>query len=75
MKNCWEKQDTDVSLIRYFVTEVLDIITSPYTPEFVSLFLPMVENEEITGSTRADGDAVLVIQFINHCNSHHATIA
>jgi negative elongation factor C/D len=42
------KGDTDVSLIRYFVTEVLETITQPYSPEFVSLFLPMVENEDIT---------------------------
>lgn len=49
IKQCCAKGDTDVSLIRYFVTEVLETITQPYSPEFVSLFLPMVENEDITG--------------------------
>ncbi|GBP08978.1 Negative elongation factor D [Eumeta japonica] len=52
IKQCWGKGDTDISLIRYFVTEVLETITHPYSPEFVLLFLPMVENEEITGTMR-----------------------
>ena len=37
-------------IIRYFVTEVLETIAPPYSQEFVSLFLPLVENEEITGT-------------------------
>lgn len=49
IKQACAKGDTDVSLIRYFVNEVLETITQPYSPEFVSLFLPMVENEDITG--------------------------
>ncbi len=49
IKKCWDNTDTDVSLIRYFVTEVLDTIAPPYSQEFVSLFLPLVENEEIVG--------------------------
>lgn len=49
IKQCCAKGDTDVSLIRYFVTEVLETITQPYSPEFVSLFLPLVESEDITG--------------------------
>ena len=65
MKNCWQKQDTDVSLIRYFVTEVLDIISPPYTQEFVALLLPLVENEEVTGNVRNDNESVLVNQFIS----------
>jgi len=32
--------------------------------EFVQLFLPMVENEEITGSMRGDGDHDPVSEFI-----------
>lgn len=38
-----------------FVQQVLETITHPYSPEFVQLFLPMVENEEITGSMRGEG--------------------
>ena len=39
-----------VHTFRYFVTEVLETIAPPYSQEFVSLFLPLVENEEITGT-------------------------
>lgn len=64
IKQCWGRGDTDISLIRYFVTEVLETITHPYSSEFVSLFLPMVENEEITGTMRGDGDNDPVSEFI-----------
>lgn len=64
VKQCCQKGDTDISLIRYFVTEVLETITHPYSPEFVQLFLPMVENEEITGTMRGDGDNDPVSEFI-----------
>lgn len=64
IKQCCLRGDTDVSLIRYFVTEVLETITHPYSPEFVQLFLPMVENEEITGSMRGEGDNDPVSEFI-----------
>ncbi|XP_015785499.1 negative elongation factor C/D [Tetranychus urticae] len=64
MKTCWQKQATDVSLIRYFVTEVLDVISPPYTPAFIQIFLPLVENEEITGNMRKEHESTLVSQFI-----------
>ncbi|KAG8259776.1 beta ketoadipyl CoA thiolase, th1 [Homalodisca vitripennis] len=64
IKQCWQRGDTDISLIRYFVTEVLEAIAPPYTPEFVQLFLPIVENEEITGTMRGDGDNDPVSEFI-----------
>jgi hypothetical protein len=46
------------------VLQVLEAIAPPYTPEFVQLFLPMVENEEITGTMRGDGENDLVSEFI-----------
>ena len=49
---------------RYFVREVLEIISPPYTIEFIQLFLPLVENEEITGTMRVSCDHDLVAQFI-----------
>lgn len=69
IKQCCSRGDTDTSLIRYFVTEVLDTITHPYSPEFVQLFLPLVENEEITGSMRAtrEGPDDPVSEFIGEC--------
>ena len=44
--------------------QVLEAIAPPYSSEFVQLFLPMVENEEITGTMRGDGDNDLVSEFI-----------
>lgn len=43
---------------------MLEAIAPPYTPEFVQLFLPIVENEEITGTMRGDGDNDPVSEFI-----------
>ncbi|XP_055298224.1 negative elongation factor D [Sitodiplosis mosellana] len=74
IKQCCQKGDTDTSLIRYFVTEVLETITHPYSPEFVQLFLPMVENEEIMGSMRGEGDNDPVSEFIVHCKAHYMTV-
>lgn len=79
VRSCWEKQDTDVSLIRYFVTEVLDVIAPPYTAEFVQLFLPLAESEEVTGGVRGEGqgcaggggEADAVSEFIMHCKSNY----
>lgn len=70
IKQCWQRGDTDISLIRYFVTEVLEAISPPYSTEFVQLFLPMVENEEITGTMKGDNDNDLVSEFIIHCKAH-----
>ncbi|CAH1779902.1 unnamed protein product [Owenia fusiformis] len=67
IKACWEKQDTDVSLIRHFVTEILDVIAPPYTQEFVQLLLPLIENEDITGSLRNDEGSDPVSEFLSDC--------
>lgn len=61
---CWDKQDTDISLIRHFVTEVLDVIAPPYTADFAQLFLPLIENKDITGSIRMDDGSDPVSEFI-----------
>eukprot|EP00088_Acartia_fossae_P013799 TRINITY_DN17301_c0_g1_i1.p1 TRINITY_DN17301_c0_g1~~TRINITY_DN17301_c0_g1_i1.p1 ORF type:complete len:589 (+),score=153.64 TRINITY_DN17301_c0_g1_i1:41-1807(+) len=71
MAECWRSTDTDISLIRYFVTEVLETIAPPYSTEFVALFLPLVENEDITGSMRIDSDSDPVSEFIVHCKANH----
>ncbi|XP_014242480.1 negative elongation factor D [Cimex lectularius] len=71
IKQCWHRGDTDISLIRYFVTEVLEAIAPPYTLEFVQLFLPIVENEEITGNMRSDSDSDPVSEFIVHCKTNY----
>ncbi|XP_063439712.1 negative elongation factor D-like [Mytilus trossulus] len=61
---CWDKQDTDISLIRHFVTEVLDVIAPPFTADFAQLFLPLIENKDITESIRMDDGSDPVSEFI-----------
>ena len=57
--------ETIIGNVRNSVSfQVLESIAPPYTPEFVQLFLPMVENEEITGTMSATGDCDLVSDFI-----------
>ncbi|XP_070575562.1 negative elongation factor D-like [Ptychodera flava] len=70
IKKCIDRQDTDISLIRHFVTEVLDMIASPYTSEFVQLFLPIIENEDITGTLRSEDGKDPVSDFIVHCKTN-----
>lgn len=74
IKNCYTKGDTDISLIRYFVREVLEIVAPPYTVEFVQLFLPLVENEDITGTMRINTDNDLVTEFIAHCKTNYYVV-
>ena len=70
IKNCWQKQDTDVSLIRYFVTELMDVISPPYTVEFMNLLLPIADNNEIfdTVNMRNEKERQLVTDFIGECS-------
>ncbi|KAH9371431.1 hypothetical protein HPB48_013115 [Haemaphysalis longicornis] len=91
VRACWERQDTDVSLIRYFVTEVLDVIAPPYTPDFVQLFLPLAESDEITGGLRAGaaggaagaeggvagggGEGDAVTEFVVHCKANYIVMS
>ncbi|MBN3298155.1 negative elongation factor C/D isoform X2 [Amia ocellicauda] len=70
IRKCLEKLNTDISLIRYFVTEVLDVIAPPYTSDFVQLFLPILENDSIAGTIRAEGESDPVAEFIAHCKSN-----
>uniref|UniRef100_A0A915MFS6 Uncharacterized protein n=1 Tax=Meloidogyne javanica TaxID=6303 RepID=A0A915MFS6_MELJA len=36
----------DVSLVRYFGIEVLELVEQPYSPQFISALLPIVTNRE-----------------------------
>ena len=66
ISKCWKNQETDASLIRHFVIEVLDMIGPPYTPEFVSLFLPLVDNENINSSLKPEEEKA-VKEFLTYC--------
>ena len=46
---------------------MLDVIAPPYTPEFVQLFLPLIENEDITGSLRINEEDDPISEFICKC--------
>ena len=46
------------------VLQVLDVISPPYTPEFVQLFLPLVESADITGTLRNEEENDPVSEFI-----------
>ncbi|XP_041112827.1 negative elongation factor C/D isoform X1 [Polyodon spathula] len=70
IRKCLEKLNTDISLIRYFVTEVLDVIAPPYTSDFVQLFLPILENDSIAGTIKTEGECDPVAEFIAHCKSN-----
>lgn len=44
------------------------MIAPPYTQEFVNLFLPLIENDGITGTLRSDDGNDPVSEFI--CKYH-----
>lgn len=61
----WDAQDTDLSLIRYFVLETIDIVGPPYSLEFVEAFLPLVENRKlIPEDTLSDEKQEALKQFV-----------
>ncbi|XP_066868885.1 negative elongation factor C/D isoform X9 [Kogia breviceps] len=75
IRKCLEKLDTDISLIRHFVTEVLDVIAPPYTSDFVQLFLPILENDSIAGTIKTEGEHDPVTEFIAHCKSNFILVS
>ncbi len=69
INKCWKGQDTDVSLIRHFAIEVLDMIGQPYSNEFINLFLPLIDNENINSSLKPDEERS-VNEFLNYCKDN-----
>ncbi|VDK75121.1 unnamed protein product, partial [Litomosoides sigmodontis] len=47
LNKMFQEGQIDVSLVRYFAVDVLDIIEPPYSEEFIETFLPIVLNQEI----------------------------
>ncbi|KAK6106157.1 TH1 family protein [Brugia pahangi] len=56
----------DISLVRYFATEVLEIVAPPYSEDFVGVFLPIVSNSEIFDQNISD-KIPAAKEFIDHC--------
>lgn len=54
--------------------QALEAIAPPYSKEFVQLFLPMVESDEITGTMRGDGENDLVSEFVGKYDQNHFLI-
>lgn len=67
IKACMDNQLFDVSLLRHFVVEVLEMISPPYSSDFISLMLPIVKNKEITGTLCSIGGDDDVTQFLKIC--------
>ncbi|XP_055333634.1 negative elongation factor D-like [Paramacrobiotus metropolitanus] len=69
VRAAYAKQDTDVSLFRHFVVELVDIMAPPYSDELMQLLLPLVSDKDITGTLRtADGkDSISV--FLQDCKA------
>ncbi|KAF6020116.1 NELFCD [Bugula neritina] len=70
VKSCFENQGCDISLIRYFLTEVLDIIEPPYSKEFAKIMYPLINNEDITASLRTDDGADDASNFLSYCDEN-----
>eukprot|EP00794_Sanderia_malayensis_P005728 gene5728-6428_t len=64
IRKCMDSELTDISLIRHFVTEVLEMIAPPYSREFIDIFLPIVKNESITEILRTSDKKDDVSRFL-----------
>ncbi|XP_067931897.1 negative elongation factor D-like [Watersipora subatra] len=72
IKNCFQRQTCDISLIRHYVTEVLDIIAPPYTQEFVDVMYPLVNCSDITSTLRNDTSTDAASHFLSHCQKNYS---
>eukprot|EP00731_Ephydatia_muelleri_P026696 Em0018g796a len=66
---CFKMETLDHSLVRHFVSEVLNIIEPPYSRDFVSVFLPLVQDQNIGGTLQTTADSSdLVSAFLGECS-------
>jgi negative elongation factor C/D len=69
VKTAYVKQDTDVSVFRHFVLELLDVIAPPYSTDLVKLLLPLVSDNAVTGTLRHSDGKDSVSVFISECKN------
>lgn len=69
VKNCMDAQTTDMSLLRHFLTEVLEMIAPPYSSEFIAAMLPIAKNKEITAPLKVSDGGDDVTEFLAHCEN------
>lgn len=60
---------SEVFLSLFHFGQVLDVITPPYTSDFVQLFLPILENDSIAGTIRTEGEHDPVAEFIGELST------
>ncbi|CAI5439049.1 unnamed protein product [Caenorhabditis angaria] len=66
MKWMVSEDSIDVSLVRYFLLEVLDLIGPPYTAEFANSFLCLLQNQDIFDHEQLAKHSI-ASEFIKHC--------
>ena len=67
VRGAFAKQDTDVSVFRHFVLELLDVIAPPYSAALVRHLLPLVSDNAVTGMLRLPDGKDPVSMFIEDC--------
>ncbi|VDN06915.1 unnamed protein product [Thelazia callipaeda] len=63
----------DISLVRYFAIEVLEIVAPPYSDDFISVFLPIISNPEIFGENVSERIPAAK-EFLEHCTPSTAEV-
>lgn len=67
MRHCLDNETVDKSLIRHFAAEVMEVTGTPYSPEFITEFLPIAKNPDVTSSLRNINESDSISQFIEYC--------
>ncbi|KAK0425413.1 hypothetical protein QR680_009187 [Steinernema hermaphroditum] len=65
----WVDGFMDISLVRYFALEVLEMIAPPYSEEFISVFLPLVENPDIFDPSQYSQKFQSAKEFVDICTT------
>jgi len=69
IKECMDRQAADMSLLRHFVAEVLEMVAPPYSVEFIAGMLPIVKNDEVTSALKMPDGEDDVSKFLAHCEN------
>lgn len=69
VKEAYTKQDSDVSLFRHFIVELLDVMAPPYSPDLSQLLYPLVSDTAITGTLRQPDGKDPVSVFLQDCKA------
>lgn len=56
----------DISLVRYFVVELLNLCQAPYTEDFMNAFEPLVSNCDIQNGVNQGRDMEAMREFLGN---------